>query len=61
MDKIKNTLKFIGKMADNMYEHNQKVTEMTQQLMRKGHNLDLETTKQIAGILVNQAEVTWKN
>lgn len=58
--RFKSALSFIGEMAEATYDHNQKIDEMTRELMRHGYNLDVVEVRKIARVLVNHADVTWK-
>lgn len=60
MGKFKTAMNFLGEMAEASYERNQKIDEMTRELMRRGYDLDAIEVRKIARVLVNHAEVTWK-
>lgn len=60
MDRIKNGLKTLGKMADAYAERNQKIDNMSRELMRRAHGVDPVEARKIAAVLVDRAEVTWK-
>lgn len=73
MDRFKSALKATGRAAGsalntsaeiltNIAEHNRKVDEMTDCLMRRTHGLELAQAKLVARTLVMQAEtLTWKS
>ena len=60
MGKFKDTMKFIGDTASAWSEHENKVNELTDELMKRTYNADREDVKKVARVLITQAEVTWK-
>lgn len=60
MGALKDIAKAVGNVMDKTYERNQKIDEMTRQIVKRGYGLDPIEAKKVAAILVDQAEVTWK-
>lgn len=60
MKRIKNTLRYIGEMAEVYAKQEQQVKELTYKLMSKTHGLEADQAEKVARVLVSQAELTWK-
>lgn len=60
MGAFKDIAKSIGNVMDQTYERNQKIDEMTRQIVKRGYELDPIEARKVAKILVIHAEVTWK-
>ncbi len=60
MKRFKNTMRFIGDMAEGIAENEKKVKELTDKLMYHSFGLDREQAEKAARVLVSNATVTWK-
>jgi DNA-binding transcriptional regulator/RsmH inhibitor MraZ len=60
MGRFKNAMKVIGEGLNAMAEHDQKVREMTRKILSHSYGLEYDHAEEVARVLVNHAEVTWK-
>ena len=60
MGKIKNAFNLLAEVGNAMTERNNEIHEMASMIVKKGYDIDYRDAHEVAAILVDHAEVTWK-